>query len=183
MNTNSRPVFFLIGLAGLAACHAGAPAKGDGPPKMDIICSYFQRGEIPKQFTCDGANASPELQWTAPPAGTKSFAMIVVDPDAPGGEFVHWVVYDVPAETRQFSEGLAKTEQLADGARQGRNDFGTIGYSGPCPPPGAAHRYEFELYALDAKLNLPAGATRAQVEDAMKGHILAHGEMIGRYGR
>jgi Raf kinase inhibitor-like YbhB/YbcL family protein len=178
-----RATVLLIAVAGLAACHGAAPAPGDGKPKLDITCSGFHRGEIGKQFTCDGSNGSPELQWTAPPAGTQSFALIVIDPDAPGGEFVHWVLYNVPAETRELPEGLPKNEQLPDGSRQGRNDFDAIGYGGPCPPGHSAHRYVFGLYALDAKLNLPQGATRSQVQDAMKGHILAYGELIGRYSR
>jgi hypothetical protein len=105
------------------------------------------------------------------------------DPDAPVGTWVHWVLYDLPADAKELSEGVAKQEQLSNGARQGRNDFGKIGYGGPCPPPGKPHRYFFKLYALDAKLNLKAGATKAEVERAMKGHILAQGELIGKYGR
>jgi Raf kinase inhibitor-like YbhB/YbcL family protein len=117
------------------------------------------------------------------PAGTASFALIVTDPDAPGRTFVHWVIYDLPAETRILPEGLPGLGQLTDGPRQGRNDFGEIGYGGPCPPGNSAHHYHFTLYALDAKLNLPVGATRAQVEAAIQGHILARGELIGLYQR
>jgi Raf kinase inhibitor-like YbhB/YbcL family protein len=112
-----------------------------------------------------------------------SFALIVTDPDAPGQTFVHWVLYGLPAETRALPEALPGIGQLADGGRQGRNDFGDLGYGGPCPPPGSPHHYVFTLYALDAKLNLPVGATRAQVEAAMQGHILASGELIGVYRR
>ena len=118
-----------------------------------------------------------------PPAKTQSFALIMDDPDAPVGTWVHWVLFDLPSETRELAEGVAKQEQLAGGTRQGRNDFGKIGYGGPCPPPGNPHRYFFKLYALDAKLNLKAGVTKAEVERAMNGHILAHAELIGRYGR
>jgi Raf kinase inhibitor-like YbhB/YbcL family protein len=105
------------------------------------------------------------------------------DPDAPAGTWVHWVLYNLPAKTRELSEGVEKQEQLATGALQGRNDFRKIGYGGPCPPPGKPHRYYFKLYALDTKLNLKAGATKADIERAMKGHILDETELMGRYGR
>lgn len=140
-------------------------------------------GTIPKKFTCDGPDVSPALAWNDPPAGTQSFALIADDPDAPVGTWVHWVLYDLPAEARALAENVPKQEQLANGARQGRNDFGRIGYGGPCPPPGKPHRYLFKLYALDGKLHLPAGATKAEVERAMQGHVLAQGELLGRYGR
>ena len=140
-------------------------------------------GTIPRKFTCDGSDVSPALEWTDPPAGTQSFALIADDPDAPVGTWVHWVLYDLPAETRALAEGLPKTEQLANGARHGSNDFRRLGYGGPCPPPGKPHRYFFKLYALDARLNLKAGATKAEVERAMQNHILAQGELMGRYAR
>ena len=150
---------------------------------MKLTSTSFQGNQIPAKFTCNGAGISPQLAWSAPPAGTVSFALIVTDPDAPGRTFVHWLLYDLPAETRALPEGLPGLGQLSDGSRQGRNDFGEIGYGGPCPPPGSPHHYHFTLYALDAKLNLPVGATRAQVEGAMQGHILASGELIGTYQR
>lgn len=105
------------------------------------------------------------------------------DPDAPVGTWVHWVLYNVPANTGDLAEGVAKQEQLASGALQGRNDFRKTGYGGPCPPPGKAHRYFLKLYALDTQLKLEAGASKADVERAMKGHILAQAELMGRYGR
>jgi len=108
-------------------------------------------------------------------------ALIVTDPDAPGRTFVHWVLYDLPAGAQSLPEGLPTQYQLPDGSRQGRNDFGNLGYGGPCPPGHSPHHYVFTLYALDAKLNLPVGATRAQVEAAMQGHVLAHGELIALY--
>jgi hypothetical protein len=140
-------------------------------------------GSIPKKFTCDGPDLSPALTWGDPPAGTESFALIMDDPDAPVGTWVHWVLYDLPETARALAENVPKSEELSGGARQGRNDFRKIGYGGPCPPSGAPHRYFFKLYALDAKLNLKAGATKADVERAMKGHILAQAELMGRYQR
>jgi Raf kinase inhibitor-like YbhB/YbcL family protein len=148
---------------------------------MKLTTASFQGSHIPAKFTCNGAGVSPELAWSAPPAGTASLALIVTDPDAPGGTFTHWVLYGLPAGTRSLHEGLPDKGQLVDGSRQGRNDFGGIGYGGPCPPGHTAHRYVFTLYALDIKLNLPAGATRAQVEAAMQGHTLARGELTGLY--
>ena len=177
-------------LTGFFLCLSVWPSEGifaqekGGPMSLQISSTAFSAGEtIPKKFTCDGPDVSPQLKWNEPPANTQSIALIMDDPDAPAGTWVHWVLYDLPANTRELSEGVAKQEQLPSGGRQGRNDFGRIGYGGPCPPPGKPHRYFFKLYALDAKLNLKAGATKADVERAMKGHILAQGEVIGRYGR
>ena len=151
---------------------------------IQITSPAFSAGNtIPKKFTCDGPDLSPQLAWDPPPARTQCFALIVDDPDAPVGTWVHWVIFDLPADSRELPEGVAKQEQLASGARQGRNDFGKIGYGGPCPPPGKPHRYFFKLYALHAKLGLKAGATKADVERAMKGHILAQAELMGTYGR
>ncbi|MGA3370922.1 MAG: YbhB/YbcL family Raf kinase inhibitor-like protein [Terracidiphilus sp.] len=148
---------------------------------MNLTSSSFQGSKIPAKFTCNGAGVSPQLAWSAPPAGTVSFALIFTDPDAPGRTFVHWVLYDLPAATRALPEGVLAQGELPDGSRQGRSDFGNIGYGGPCPPGHTPHHYHFTLYALNAKLNLPAGATRAQVEAAMKGHVLASGELVGIY--
>jgi Raf kinase inhibitor-like YbhB/YbcL family protein len=153
------------------------------PATLALTSANVQDGRIPKQFTCDGADSSPALTWAAPPATTASLALIMTDPDAPGGTFVHWVLYDLPATKRELASGIPKQAQLNDGARQGRNDFGNLGYGGPCPPPGRPHRYVFELYALDTKLGLAPGGSRKQVEDAAEGHILARGELTARYGR
>jgi len=169
----------LLAATALTGCRGSAAMAKE--KTMKLTTSSFQDNQIPVKFTCNGAGISPQLAWDAPPAGTVSFALIVTDPDAPGRTFVHWVLYDLPAGVRALPEGLPR--QLADGARQGRNDFGDLGYGGPCPPPGSPHHYVFTLYALDAKLNLPVGATRAQVEAAMQGHILARGEMVALYQR
>jgi Raf kinase inhibitor-like YbhB/YbcL family protein len=166
----------------LVACR-GSATLGEDKPKLELTSASFAAGQIPAKFTCDGSDTSPKLGWGAPPATTQSFALIVFDPDAPSGEFVHWVAYNLPAEKRELAEGLPKQEQLPDGTRQGMNDFDKTGYGGPCPPGKLPHRYVFVLYALDTKLSLPRGATREQVEKALKGHILARGELIGRYQR
>jgi hypothetical protein len=151
---------------------------------FQIATSAFSNGGmIPKQFTCDGPDVSPQLSWKEVPVGTQSFALIVDDPDAPAGTWVHWVVYNLPADTRELPEGVQKQEQLARGALQGRNDFRKIGYGGPCPPRGPSHRYYFKLYSLDAKLNLKVGATKADLERAMKGHVVGETELMGQYGR
>jgi Raf kinase inhibitor-like YbhB/YbcL family protein len=146
----------------------------------------FQNGDsIPRIYTCDGADRSPPLDWTAPPPRAVSFALIVEDPDAPAGTFVHWVLYDLPASAASLPEGVPKTADLPQlgGAKQGRTGFGTTGYGGPCPPPGPAHHYHFRLSALNAKLGLTAGATREQVVSAMRGHEIGRAELVGLYAR
>lgn len=173
---------FTIVLAGLTGCH-GPITLGEGQPTLQLTSSSFPAGEIQRNFTCDGADISPELAWTAPPQATQSFALLVIDRDALVGSFAHWIIYDLPAATRELPEALPKLGQLPDGPRQGQNDFDKTGYGGPCPPGKSAHHYVFALYALDSKLNLPAAASRKQVENALKGHILAHGELIAKYQR
>lgn len=152
--------------------------------KITLSSPAFPEGQpIPDAYTRDADDASPPLEWTNPPDGTQSFALICDDPDAPRGTWVHWVIFNIPAGLRSLEEGVPARGTLADGARQGRNDFGSVGYGGPAPPPGPAHRYFFKLYALDVMLDLPAGATKNQLEQQMKGHILARGQLIGKYGR
>jgi Raf kinase inhibitor-like YbhB/YbcL family protein len=145
--------------------------------------SFTNGGNIAQKFTCDGADVSPQLSWGDPPAGTKTFALLVDDPDAPVGNWSHWAMWNVPATARGLAEGIRKEERLSDGSMQGRNDFRKTGYNGPCPPPGKPHRYYFKLYALDTTLDLKLSATKREVEAAMKGHVLAQGEWMGRYGR
>ena len=144
----------------------------------------FPKGsEIPKKYTCDGADVSPSLNWQDAPAGTESFALIVDDPDAPVGTWTHWIMWNIPAKATALPEGIPKTEVLPDGTRQGRNDFKRIGYGGPCPPPGKPHRYFFKLYALNAKPDVKTEASRDELERALKGHILSQAELMGKYGR
>ncbi len=145
--------------------------------------AFANGGSIPKRYTCDGADVSPALSWNDIPAGTHSLALIAEDPDAPGGTWTHWVIWNIPAHAASVPEGVPATETLDNGARQGRNSFRRIGYGGPCPPPGKPHRYFFKLYALDATLRLKPGAGRNELERAMKGHILSTAEWMGTYGR
>jgi hypothetical protein len=137
---------------------------------------------IPAKHTCDGPDVSPSLTWSDPPAGTKSLALISDDPDAPVGTWVHWVMWNIPADTRALEESVPKKESLPNGTKQGTTDFRRIGYGGPCPPSGT-HRYFFKLYALDTTLNLPASTTKKDLEKAMQGHILAQAELMGKYRR
>jgi len=159
-------------------------AKGAAKMAFSISSPGFSQGsEIPRKFTCDGADVSPELTWTGPPAGTQSFALIADDPDAPVGTWTHWVLYDLPAPTTTLAEGVSKVDEVPTGGRQGRNDFRKIGYGGPCPPPGKPHRYFFKLYALDRMLNLKPGSSKQDVEEAMQNHILGQAEVMGTYRR
>jgi len=151
---------------------------------LQLTSSAFQpNSDIPKKFTCSADDVSPALSWTDAPAGTQAFALIADDPDAPAGTWVHWVIYDLPAASRGLPEGLPKQEIVAGGGSQGRNDFGRIGYGGPCPPPGSPHRYFFKLYALSAKTGLNSGATKAALLRAMEGKILGQTELVGKFRR
>jgi Raf kinase inhibitor-like YbhB/YbcL family protein len=151
---------------------------------IELTSPAFDEGSpIPVRHTCQGEDLSPALRWTGIPEGTKSLALICDDPDAPRGTWVHWVLYGIPAGTTELPEGVPASETLASGARQGVTDFGRVGYGGPCPPPGPAHRYFFRLYALDAETRLPPGATKAQLLREMEGHVLADGQLMGRYQR
>jgi Raf kinase inhibitor-like YbhB/YbcL family protein len=157
---------------------------GDAPLSIEMTSTAFGPGAaIPKPYTGDGADRSTPLAWSEPPAGTKSLALICEDPDAPLGTWVHWVLFNLPAQTRELTEGVPTTGALANGAKQGKNDFGNVGYGGPAPPSGTSHRYFFKLYALDVAVDLPPGATKAQLVDAMRGHVVAQGRLIGNYGR
>lgn len=161
-----------------------AAAQTKGNPSMELKSSAFQKGgEIPHKYTCDGADVSPPLTWTHPPPGTKAFALIADDPDAPVGTWVHWVIYDLPASLMELAEGVKLEETLPTGAKQGMNDFRKVGYGGPCPPRGPAHRYFFTLYALDNETKLKPRATKQQLLGAIKGHILAETQLMGRYKR
>lgn len=144
--------------------------------------AFEDGGMIPQKYTCDGADVSPPLSWEHVPEGTGSFALICDDPDAPMGTWVHWVMFNIPPTIDSLPENVPPVKTLDNGTRQGVNDFRRIGYGGPCPPAGT-HRYYFKIYALDAMLDLQAGATKQQLLDSMEGHILGKGELMGRYKR
>jgi Raf kinase inhibitor-like YbhB/YbcL family protein len=152
--------------------------------KLDVTSSAFHNGQaIPKQYTADGKNISPPITWNSPPPGTKSIAVICDDPDAPVGTWVHWVVYGIPGTATGLEEAIPPEKVLANGARQGTNSFHKIGYGGPSPPPGKPHRYFFKVYAVDKDLTGEPQANAKQVEDAVAGHTLAEGQLMGTYGR
>lgn len=157
----------------------GLPAQ-DADLKL-TSSSFRFNAEIPARFSCEGADASPALSWSDPPSGTRSFALVVSDPDAPSGNFIHWVIYDLPASMRFLPEGVAPGPD-AGGGHQGKNSFGKTGYNGPCPPQGKAHRYFFRVWALNSTIDLQ-DPSADDLQSAMQGHILAHGETMGRFRR
>ncbi len=150
---------------------------------MEILSSAFDEGAmILEKYTCDDIDISPPIKWSSIPEGTKTFAIICDDPDAPMGTWVHWVIYNLPADINELSENIPLSEILTNGTKQGRNDFGKIGYGGPCPP-GGTHRYYFKVYALSKKLMVESGITKSELLKAMEGHILSEGKLMGRYKR
>jgi Raf kinase inhibitor-like YbhB/YbcL family protein len=179
-------LFTTFGLPAASAQHQQSSNRVDGRAATMIQLStnsFTPGGKIPSKFTCSGADVSPDLSWAAPPAGAKSIALIVDDPDAPAGTWNHWLLYNLPPSAHELPENQPRTLELANGALQGKNDFGKVGYNGPCPPPGKPHRYFFRLYALDMKLDLKAGADRRTLEQAIKGHVIGEGELMGAFGR
>lgn len=187
----------LIALVLLCSCQRRVqtgPNQNSAPtnsPKVDekmaqirITSAAFQEGGmIPKQYTCEGANISPPLAWDSVPVGTKTLALICDDPDAPAKTWTHWVLFNLPSGAKELPEKVPPQEKLAGGGVQGMNDFRKTGYGGPCPPPGSPHRYYFKLYALDTDLALNAGATKEQLLKGMEGHVVAGGQLLGKYQR
>lgn len=170
-------------VASTASC-AGPPRTKEAAMRLIVTSPAFKdSSSIPSRHTCEGEDVSPALAWAGVPEGTKSITVICDDPDAPLKTWVHWVLYNLPPATVGLPEGVAAAETLPDGSRQGVNDFGRVGYGGPCPPRGATHRYFFRVYALDAFLSVGSRATRKAVEKAMEGHILASGLLMGTYRR
>jgi len=158
--------------------------EGQRMATLNVTSTAFMGGEmIPQRYTCDGENVSPQLSWDNVPEKAESLAIICDDPDAPSGVFAHWVLYNLPRGTTALQEGVPTDEELQDGARQGVNGAQKHGYTGPCPPHGETHRYLFHVYALDAKMNPVKGMTRAQLLMMMDQHILAQGELMGKYQR
>jgi len=166
------------------ACGENKTEFPGAPMNIQLTSAAFASGQsIPQKCTCDGSDISPPLAWAGAPADAKSFALVADDPDAPVGTWVHWVIYDLPPSANALAEDTPKSGSLPDGTKQGVNDFKNIGYGGPCPPPGKAHRYFFKIYALDAMLALKAGATKKELLKAMEGHVLAQGQLMGTYQR
>jgi hypothetical protein len=183
---NSRlNVLFATAMLGCLVTASGADKTN--PQKvmsLQITSTAFSEGQpIPAKYSCAGSDISPPLQWTNTPANTKSFALIADDPDAPVGTWVHWVLYDLPANATGLPEDVAKTQTISSGAKQGMNTWPRLGYGGPCPPPGKPHRYFFKIYALDAMLDLKPGLTKKDLLKAMEGHVLAEGQLMGTYQR
>lgn len=179
--------FLLIASILLCSCQSQKQSvdivKGGEEMEIKLTSTAFQEGGmIPKQYTGDGADVSPPLAWSSVPEGTRSFALICDDPDAPMGTWDHWVLYNLPADIRELPENVPAKETLENGAKQGINGSGRIGYQGPAPPSGT-HRYFFKLYALDTQLDLTSRVTKKQLLKAMEGHILAEGQLMGRYKR
>ena len=173
-------VCLMLGVA--AASVLGA--EGNRKAHMQLTSIAFKDGAaIPAKYTCDATNVSPPLKWTGVPANARSLALIVDDPDAPVGTWVHWVLYDLAPTVTELPEDVPKSQVIAGGANQGLNDFRQLGYGGPCPPPGKPHRYFFKLYALDAMLDLKPGLTKKELERAMQTHILAQAQLVGTYQR
>jgi hypothetical protein len=164
-------------IAGALVALAATVSFAAGAAKMKITSSAFQQGgNIPSKFSCDGTNTNPPLQISDVPSEAKSLVLIVDDPDAPSGLFTHWVVWNISPQTTTIAEGNTPK------GVHGTNDFGKSGYGGPCPPSGA-HRYYFKIFALNRELDIPPGAKRSQLDAAMKGHVVAQGELMGRYAR
>lgn len=171
-----------LATAGRAGATEGSKNPAAASAKMELTSEAFQNGQrISNQYTVNGPDISPPLHWSGLPARASSLALICDDPDAPMGTWVHWVIYNIPASEHELKAGVVTQENLPDGARQGKNSFGKIGYSGPSPPPGKPHRYFFKLYALDSKLNLPSGVKKDALLDAIKNHVLAETQLMGTY--
>ena len=143
---------------------------------------FSHGGDIPSKYTCDGDDVSPPIEWSDVPSDAKTLALICDDPDAPKKDFSHWVMFNIPAQAGALPEHVAAKQELPDGSRQGKNDFGKVGYGGPCPPSGT-HRYRFSLYAVDTELGLPAASSKKDVEAALQGHVLETATLTGAYTR
>jgi len=161
-----------------------APEKIEAPKTIQVSSTAFTNGSyIPKKYTCDGDNISPPISWSNIPSDAKSLVLLVVDPDAPFKPFIHWILYNIPVDVRELPENIPKEPIVENYGYQGVNDFGDIGYGGPCPPPGSTHRYIFRVYALNVVLDVKPGASIDEIKRHMDGHIIAYGELIGLYGR
>jgi Raf kinase inhibitor-like YbhB/YbcL family protein len=187
----------LIAIFAAAAC--GGDSEEDSANGADVATSamtltptagltltsdaFADNTTIPAQYTCSGDNTSPPLRWSGAPADTGALVLLVDDPDAPGGTFDHWMLYDLPASMTQLLAGVPVGETLTGGGKHGKNGVGEMGYMGPCPPAGPEHHYRFRLFALDAPLDLEPGKSKAEVEQAMETHILAETVLTGLFSR
>jgi Raf kinase inhibitor-like YbhB/YbcL family protein len=177
------PTFLCVCMIGVQAKQIEQIEKEGNSMKLEIRSTAFDEGgSIPRKYTCDGTDISPPLSWMQPPEETKSLVLICDDPDAPMGTWVHWVLYGLSPDTLALPEDVPDKKEVLGGARQGTNDFHKIGYGGPCPP-GGTHRYYFKLYAIDSEPGLNSGATKKEVLDSIEGHVLAEGQLMGRYSR
>jgi Raf kinase inhibitor-like YbhB/YbcL family protein len=179
----SLAVFSLL----LAGCSqnlgetAAAGTAKDANPIILTSTAFVDGQSLPDKFTCHGQDISPPLQWSGIPANSKSIAITCEDPDAPSGTFTHWIIFDIPVASNSLSENVSKTATLPDGAGQGKNSFGNIGYNGPCPPGGKTHHYIFKIYALDNSVTLNSDAGMDDLLKAIDGHVLAQGQLTGTY--
>lgn len=180
---------YLLMLLCLCACQPKPQeqpmeVKEEAMTELRVESTAFEEGgTIPRRYTCDGEDVSPPLSWSTPPEGTKSLVLICDDPDAPMGTWVHWVLFGLSPDISELPEGVPSQRIVLGGAKQGTTSFGRVGYGGPCPPKGPAHRYFFKLYAVDTEIDLDAGATKQEVLRVIEGHILAQGQLMGRYSR
>ena len=185
MNILRNLILLFIMICGLESVCQNNNSINKNNKKMKLKINVSEKPEtdfLPSKYTCDGRNISPPLVWTSAPENTVSFALICDDPDAPSGDWVHWVIFNIPANVSLLTENLEKKKIFENGTKQGVNDFRKIGYDGPCPP-GGTHRYFFKLFALDTILDLNSGASKNQLINAMKGHIIEHTQMIKKYSR
>jgi hypothetical protein len=192
-------VILVIAIAvGVASCQSGQKTneqavqqkeqttQQEEPKAMSIelkSTAFSEGGMIPKKYTCDSVDVSPDLSWTGIPDKAVSLALICDDPDSPAGTWAHWVIYCIPAKASSLPEGVPANNTTFQGAKQGENSFHRGGYGGPCPPKGTTHRYFFKLYALDIQLALDALATKDELLAAMQGHVIGQGQLIGKYQR
>ena len=177
-------IFSALALSVILTSASVSFAKGKKEAKLEIASTSFKPGgEIPKKYTADGEDVSPQIVISALPAGTQSLTLSCEDPDAPVGTWFHWLIWDISPSTTELKEGVATKEELSDGSKQGQNDFKKTGYNGPSPPKGPAHHYHFKVFALDKKLDLRANSDKTDFYKAIEGHVLGTGEVMGIYGR
>ncbi len=181
---SNRQSKFSMMLAALIILLGGLPGFVNAQSQMTLTSPAFAPGAaIPGEFACSSGDRSPELAWSGAPKSMVTFALVVDDPDAPGGTFFHWVAYNIPASRTSLPNGLPQSAEIPGGGKQGMNSFGHLGYNGPCPPPGKTHHYRFHLYALDSALNVGDKADAPAIQSAIKGHVLAEAELVGTFER